>query len=131
MSALYYRDREDVNLKDVVFEASVSEQIDQFLKEHKFSEILHEYELPVANKMLLFGKTGCGKTMTAKAIAKELDKRIFIVNLATVVSSKLGETAKISTVFLRKPIMKTRFCSLTNLILWDKSGITTIKTAVK
>ncbi len=44
--------------------------------------------------MLLFGKTGCGKTMTAKAIAKELDKRIFIVNLATVVSSKLGETAK-------------------------------------
>lgn len=94
MSALYYRDREEVNLKDVVFEASVSEQIDQFLKEHKFSEILHQYELPVANKMLLFGKTGCGKTMTAKAIAKELDKRIFIVNLATVVSSKLGETAK-------------------------------------
>ena len=94
MSALYYRDREEVNLKDVVFEASVSEQIDQFLKEYKFSEILHQYELPVMNKMLLFGKTGCGKTMTAKAIAKELDKRIFIVNLATVVSSKLGETAK-------------------------------------
>ncbi len=94
MSTLYFRDRENVNLEDVVFEVSVSERIDQFLKEHRFSEILHQYELPVANKIFLYGKTGCGKTMTAKAIAKELDKKIFIVNLATVVSSKLGETAK-------------------------------------
>lgn len=94
MSTLYFRDRENVNLEDVVFEASVSERIDQFLKEHRFSEILHQYELPVANKIFLYGKTGCGKTMTAKAIAKELDKKIFVVNLATVVSSKLGETAK-------------------------------------
>jgi SpoVK/Ycf46/Vps4 family AAA+-type ATPase len=94
LSTLYFRDRENVNLEDVVFEASVSERIDQFLKEHRFSEILHQYELPVANKIFLYGKTGCGKTMTAKAIAKELDKKIFIVNLATVVSSKLGETAK-------------------------------------
>ncbi|MCY1482375.1 Proteasome-associated ATPase [compost metagenome] len=94
MSTLYFRDRENVNLEDVVFEASVSEQIGQFLKEHQFSEILHHYELPVANKIFLYGKTGCGKTMTAKAIAKELDKKIFIVNLSTIVSSKLGETAK-------------------------------------
>lgn len=94
MSTLYFRDRENVNLEDVVFEASVSEQIDQFLKEHRFSEILHKYDLPVANKIFLYGKTGCGKTMTAKAIAKELDKKLFVVNLATVVSSKLGETAK-------------------------------------
>ncbi|THD30149.1 MAG: AAA family ATPase [Flavobacterium johnsoniae] len=94
MSTLYFRDRENVNLEDVVFEASVAGQVEQFLKEHRFSEILHQYELPVANKIFLYGKTGCGKTMTAKAIAKELDKKIFIVNLSTIVSSKLGETAR-------------------------------------
>ncbi|OJX50134.1 MAG: ATPase [Flavobacterium sp. 38-13] len=94
MSTLYFRDRENVNLEDVVFETSVAGQVEQFLKEHRFSEILHQYELPVANKIFLYGKTGCGKTMTAKAIAKELDKKIFIVNLSTIVSSKLGETAK-------------------------------------
>lgn len=94
MSTLYFRDREDVDLKDVVFEKSVSEQIAQFLREHQFSVILQQYELPVANKILLFGKTGCGKTMTAKAIAKALDKNIFIINLASIVSSKLGETSK-------------------------------------
>jgi len=94
LSTLYFRDRENVNLEDVVFETSVAGQVEQFLKEHRFSEILHQYELPVANKIFLYGKTGCGKTMTAKAIAKELDKKIFIVNLSTIVSSKLGETAK-------------------------------------
>jgi SpoVK/Ycf46/Vps4 family AAA+-type ATPase len=94
LSTLYFRDRENVNLEDVVFEASVAGQVEQFLKEHRFSEILHQYELPVANKIFLYGKTGCGKTMTAKAIAKELDKKIFIVNLSTIVSSKLGETAR-------------------------------------
>lgn len=94
MSTLYFRDREDVDLKDVVFEKSVSEQIAQFLREHQFSPILQQYELPVANKILLFGKTGCGKTMTAKAIAKSLNKNILIVNLASIVSSKLGETSK-------------------------------------
>lgn len=94
MSNLYFTDRSNVNLEEVVFNEAVSEQISQFLKEYQFREVLEKYELPVVNKMLLYGKTGCGKTMTAKAIAKKLDKKIIIVNLANIVSSKLGETAK-------------------------------------
>lgn len=94
MSTLYFTDRSNINLEDVVFNEAVSKQINQFLKEYQFREILEKYELPVINKMLLYGKTGCGKTMTAKAIAKKLDKKIIIVNLASIVSSKLGETAK-------------------------------------
>lgn len=94
MSNLYFTDRSNVNLEDVVFNDAVSAQISQFLKEYQFREVLEQYDLPVVNKMLLYGKTGCGKTMTAKAIAKKLDKKIIIVNLANIVSSKLGETAK-------------------------------------
>ncbi|WP_442787544.1 AAA family ATPase [Flavobacterium suncheonense] len=94
MSTLYFTDRSNVNLEEVVFNEAVSKQINQFLKEYQFREVLEQYELPVINKMLLYGKTGCGKTMTAKAIAKKLDKKIIIVNLASIVSSKLGETAK-------------------------------------
>jgi SpoVK/Ycf46/Vps4 family AAA+-type ATPase len=94
LSVLYFTDRSNVNLDDVVFNETVSEQINQFLKEYHYREVLERYELPVVNKMLLYGKTGCGKTMTAKAIAKQLDKKIIIVNLASIVSSKLGETAK-------------------------------------
>lgn len=94
MSNLYFIDRSNVKLEDVVFNEAVSEQIKQFLCEYQFREVLEKYDLPVVNKMLLYGKTGCGKTMTAKAIAKQLDKKIIIVNLASIVSSKLGETAK-------------------------------------
>ena len=94
MSGLFFTDRSEVDIKDVVFNDGVALQIEQFLKEYRFRDILEQYELPVNNKMLLYGKTGCGKTMTARAIAKELDRKMIVVNLATIVSSKLGETAK-------------------------------------
>lgn len=94
MSALFFTDRSEVDIKDVVFNDAVAVQIEQFLKEYRFRDILDTYDLPVNNKMLLYGKTGCGKTMTAKAIAKVLDRKLIVVNLAAIVSSKLGETAK-------------------------------------
>lgn len=94
MSVLYFTDRGTVRLEDVVFNEAVAEKINQFLKEYQFRKVLELYDLPVANKMLLYGKTGCGKTMTAKAIAQKLDKKLIIVNLARIVSSKLGETSK-------------------------------------
>jgi len=94
LSALFFTDRSEVNIKDVVFNDAVAVQIEQFLKEYRFRDILDTYELPVNNKMLLYGKTGCGKTMTAKAIAKVLDRKLIVVNLSAIVSSKLGETAK-------------------------------------
>ncbi|CAM1362317.1 ATPase [Tenacibaculum litoreum] len=72
----------------------------QLLKEFKHVAVLDKYKLPVDNKILLFGHTGCGKTTTAKAIAKKLNKKIITLNLGSIVSSKLGETAKnISEVF--------------------------------
>lgn len=76
------------------------EAIQQLLREFKHISVLDEYGLPVDNKIFLFGHTGCGKTTTAKAIAEALGKKILIVNLSTIVSSRLGETAKnISEVF--------------------------------
>ncbi|MHC5308705.1 AAA family ATPase [Myroides sp. LJL116] len=94
MSSLYYIDRSDVTLDQVMFNEAVEKQIQEFLKEYKYREILTKYSLPVSNKLLLHGKSGCGKTMTAKAIAKYLNKKLIIVNLSSIVSSRLGETAK-------------------------------------
>lgn len=94
MSSFYYIDRSDIDLKDVVYNPNVAKQINDFLLEHQFKETLTKYNLPIANKILMHGATGCGKTMTAKAMAKHLNKKLIIVNLATIISSKLGETSK-------------------------------------
>jgi SpoVK/Ycf46/Vps4 family AAA+-type ATPase len=94
LSTLFFTDRSDVAIEDIVFNDAVAAQIHQFLKEYQFRDILLEYGLPVNNKILLHGATGCGKTMTARAIAKHLDRKLIIMNLSSIVSSKLGETAK-------------------------------------
>jgi SpoVK/Ycf46/Vps4 family AAA+-type ATPase len=100
LSALFFTDRSEVDINEVVFNEAVSGQVSRFLKEYQFRDVLDGYGLPVNNKMLLYGKTGCGKTMTAKAIARQLDRKIIVVNLSAIVSSKLGETAKnVATLF--------------------------------
>ena len=48
--------------------------LNQLLKDFKHIEILDQYNLPVDNKVFLYGHTGCGKTTTAKAISQSLDK---------------------------------------------------------
>lgn len=93
-TSLYLTNQEAVELDDIVFSPELETKISNFLDEYEHREALEVYNLPVANKLFLYGKTGCGKTMTAKALANRLNKKIFIVNLSSIVSSKLGETAK-------------------------------------
>lgn len=94
MESLYLTNLAPVNLEDIVFDAELQDQINDFLDEYEHREILQKYQLPVANKLFLFGKSGCGKTMTARALAGKLQKKLYIVNLSSIVSSRLGETAK-------------------------------------
>jgi len=94
MESLYLTNLAPVNLEDIVFDAELQDQINHFLDEYEHREMLERYQLPVANKLFLYGKSGCGKTMTARALASRLQKKLYIVNLSTIVSSRLGETAK-------------------------------------
>jgi SpoVK/Ycf46/Vps4 family AAA+-type ATPase len=94
MNHLFIPNNGKVDLDDVVFDERLFLQISQFLREYEHVEILTRYGLPVVNKILLFGKSGCGKTMTAKAIANKLNKKIKTINLGNIISSKLGETSR-------------------------------------
>lgn len=91
---LLINDKEKVSLADIFLEDSSKQSFVQLIKEHTYIEELHTYGLPVNNKILLHGSSGCGKTMTAKAIAKELDKNILILNLSNIVCSRIGETSQ-------------------------------------
>jgi SpoVK/Ycf46/Vps4 family AAA+-type ATPase len=87
---LIIQDKEEVTLDDVFLDPQNREQIVQLIKENTYSKELQEYGLPVNNKVLLEGNSGCGKTMTAKAIAHALGKSIIILNLSNIVSSRIG-----------------------------------------
>ncbi len=100
MNHLFIPGSGKVDLNDIVFDEKLFLQISQFLREYEHVEILTKYGLPVINKILLYGKSGCGKTMTARAIANHLHKKIKTIHLGNIISSKLGETSRnIATTF--------------------------------
>ncbi|WP_417558743.1 AAA family ATPase [Mesoflavibacter zeaxanthinifaciens] len=84
----------DYSLDDLIAPAKVKEELEFFIKEHKAIDLLKNYQLPVSNKLLFHGPSGCGKTLSAYILAGELDKMLMVVNLGSIVSSKLGETSK-------------------------------------
>ena len=94
MNHLFIPNNGKVDMNDIVFDERLFSQISQFLREYEHVEILTKYGLPVVNKILLYGKSGCGKTMTARAIANKLNKKIKTINLGNIISSKLGETSR-------------------------------------
>ena len=87
-------DKEEISLSDVFLDEQNLAQVKQLIKEHRYIEELNKYNLPVNNKILLHGFSGCGKTTTAKAIANEIGKPILILNLSNIVSSRIGETSQ-------------------------------------
>jgi len=91
---LIINDREKVSLDEIFLDENSRQLLTQLLQEHTYIEELHEHGLPVNNKVLLYGSSGCGKTMTAKAIAGALGKNILILNLSNVICSKIGETSQ-------------------------------------
>lgn len=87
-------DKEPVLLNDIFLDEANKCNFVQLIKENTYQEELRKYGLPVNNKVLLHGKSGCGKTMSAKAIANALNKKILILNLSTVIRSRIGETSQ-------------------------------------
>ncbi len=96
-----------IRLEEIHLSEENRDLLQQLLKEFKHIAVLNEYQLPVDNKIFLFGHTGCGKTTTAKAIAKALGKNIIVLNLGNIVSSRLGETAKNITEIFKKAIRES------------------------
>ncbi len=92
----------DYTFDNLVIESDIKNDLQFFIQEHKASEILNQFELPISNKVLLHGPSGCGKTLASYVIAGELGKMMVVINLGAIVSSKLGETSKnLSKVFKR------------------------------
>ena len=94
VSDILITEKEKVSLDDVFIHDESRQTIQQLMREYRFIDELRRYRLPVNNKLMLHGSSGCGKTTTAKAIASMLNKPLYVLNLSNFVSAKIGETSQ-------------------------------------
>lgn len=83
----------ETSISDVILPDSQMKILHQILEERAKNDKLAEHNLPLANRLLLCGPPGCGKTMTAYAIAHEMNLPMAYVRLDGLVSSYLGQTS--------------------------------------
>lgn len=84
----------DYRFENLVAPNNVMDELHYFVSEHQMIDTLQNYNLPVSNKVIFYGPSGCGKTLASYVLAGELKKIMLVINLGSVVSSKLGETSK-------------------------------------
>jgi MoxR-like ATPase len=69
-------------------------EISRFIRLQSHADSFVREGIPTPRSLLLYGPPGCGKSTTAKFVAKELGLPLFTVRLDAVMSSFLGTTAK-------------------------------------
>lgn len=89
-----------IRLSDMILSKGTREQLHKAIHEHHQSDRLKSHGLQPRRRLLLVGLPGCGKTMTASALSGELGLPLFFVQLHTLITKFMGETAaKLHVVF--------------------------------
>jgi AAA+ superfamily predicted ATPase len=82
-----------IKISDVFQSRKAKISLDDIIEEYRNKDKINKFGLKFDNKILFYGPSGCGKTLSALALANSLKKKIYIINLATVVNSGLGKTS--------------------------------------
>lgn len=87
-------------LSEMVLSDETRDPLERTIREYRQQTTLREHGLSARRKLLLIGPPGCGKTMTASALAGELKLPLFAVQLHGLITKFMGETAaKLSMIF--------------------------------
>jgi AAA+ superfamily predicted ATPase len=92
-AALYEIVYPDKTLSDVVLTEDNKLKIEQIIREFSNWDVLMSNGVYPTRRVLFYGPPGCGKTMTAGAIAAEIGLPLLYVRFDAIISSYLGETA--------------------------------------
>jgi SpoVK/Ycf46/Vps4 family AAA+-type ATPase len=81
------------SLENLILDQNTRRSVLRIIEENRRSELMHSYGLKPISKILFCGPPGCGKTVTAEAVAKALYLPLVLVRFDAIISSYLGETA--------------------------------------
>lgn len=87
----------DTKLADIVLSPENRNSLERYVIEQRQAQVLADHGLRPRRRLLLHGPPGCGKTMTAQALAGELKLPLIRVRLEVIFSKYLGETASTLT----------------------------------
>lgn len=77
-----------------VLDEATRQRVDDLVAERPVREALVDVGLQPSRSVLLSGPPGVGKTLTASHIASQMKQTLFVVDLASVMSSYLGRTGR-------------------------------------
>ena len=83
----------NVHLKDMVLGPRTKNKLERVIREHRAIHLIRNRGLSPRRKLLLIGRPGTGKTLTASALAGELGLPLFVVRLDGLITKFMGETA--------------------------------------
>lgn len=78
----------------VVLNGESGDLLDRFLGYCRNADRLADRGVAITPSMLVYGPPGCGKTLLARRVAKELDLPLLTARVDSLISSYLGSTAK-------------------------------------
>ncbi len=106
----------ELSLDQLIFPAMIQQEIKKFLRLSQAIQGVTPYtclkrmRALSSSKMLLFGPPGCGKTALAEAIAKDLKKPLFVLDVSKLKSSFVGESEKnLKDVFMKAEAQEACF----------------------
>lgn len=93
LAALLAASYPQTRLSEMVLSQTTHEALQRVLREYRSQTRLREHGLSARRKLLLVGPPGCGKTMSAAALAGELKLPLFSVQFHGLITKFMGETA--------------------------------------
>lgn len=82
-----------VRLDAVELTPATRTAVQEVLREHRHRDALAAHDVKPRSRLFFHGPPGCGKTMTAQALAGELGLPLYVVRFDALIGSYLGQTA--------------------------------------
>lgn len=83
----------DASFSDIILTDAARQELESLVLEWKYRVKLQERGIARRSKLLFYGPPGCGKSLTASALAAEMGISMFLVRFDAVIGAYLGQTA--------------------------------------